>query len=206
MKSRVNLFVDELRPKVALFTLNFVSFVWTAALLLMLFIWFWVGQNATSVKDQLAEKNAQNAMLQTRLTDLSQQLSKRKEDPQLLAKISELKQDIHDKQYVVQAINQLDGLESQNFPAIMTDLASIHQPNLWLTQIKVENNKVYLQGRVTDPSVIPIWLRKLGQSTFFAGQDFGQAQIQRQQDEQLHFVIATDLTQQQDEEQKRGKK
>lgn len=206
MKSRVNLFVDELRPRVALFTLNFVSFVWTVALLLMLFIWFWVGQNATSVKDQLAEKNAQNAMLQTRLTDLSQQLSKRREDPQLLAQIAHLKQDIQDKQYVLQAIGKLDQLESQNFPAIMTDLATVHQPNLWLTQIKVENNKVHLQGRVTDPSVIPSWLKQLGQSTFFAGQDFGQAQIQRQQDEQLHFLIATDLTQQQDEEQKRGKK
>ncbi|WP_416307192.1 PilN domain-containing protein [Neptunicella sp. SCSIO 80796] len=192
MKNRINLYTQEMRPKLALFTLDFVGFVCGVALAIILLSYFWVTQRAEQLSQQYAQLNLQSDQLQLQLNQLSSRLASRKPDPQLTKQVQDLDDELQNKQRVLAGLSSITDMQSRNYPELMQELASIQQPELWLTHIQAENTKVRLEGGIQQAEILPAWLDKLAKTDFFRGQDFAQAQVYRDPDEQLRFVISSE--------------
>lgn len=191
MKYRVNLYLEELRPQLALYTLKFVTFIWGVAFVVMLLWGLWLQSSLNQVNDQYNKQLSRNNQLQADLTTLSKQLSQRTKSPVLLAKLDELTQTYQDKQYVMAELGTLNAHSSKDFGSLMENLAKVHEEDLWLTRIKVDGNNIRLEGGISYGDVVPKWLTELAQTPFFNGQNFAKARIQRDEENGLSFVITT---------------
>ncbi|MBC3766101.1 PilN domain-containing protein [Neptunicella marina] len=201
MKYRVNLYLQELRPKVALYTLKFVVFVWGVAFLTMLAIGLWLQSSLTEINTKYDQQLQRSNQLQTELSALTRQLSQRTKSPVLLKKLDELTQTYQDKQYVMAELATLNAHSSKDFASLMQNLAKVHQEDLWLTRIKVNGNDVRFEGGVSYGDVVPQWLTELAKTPFFKGQKFAKTRIQRDENSGLSFVITTSRDDKTDEVQ-----
>lgn len=193
MKYRVNLFPEELKPKLDLFTLNFVITIWAVLL------------GAMVVADFNYQSEYKDAQLRTKATQeeykaktqmhqtLKQARENRKQDPQLLAKVQELQKEEHDKYWLLTELQGRERLKNQGFSMLMNDLASNHLADVWLTRIAVNERNVRMEGATLDSAKVPQWVSMLKESEYFSGRTFAGARLYRDSEDRLNFIISSDL-------------
>lgn len=190
MKSHINLYRQELRPKLRLLSLPLVLVAWcgVAFVLVLLHIYFSVEQQEVSNKLTSIENTIQQ---QTQLKDrLQKELEGLTSDPKLKKQLIKKQQSLNLKKRVVIELQGQEKNKSTGFADLMLDLSKDHQQQLWLTRIYLNDTAVTLEGIALDSANIPIWVNSLGDSAYFTGQEFFNAHIYRNE-EQLHFTLTT---------------
>lgn len=193
MKYRVNLFPDELKPKLNLFTAGFVILMW----LLSGVVLFAVSQNyqkkyhelQNATQDTQRQYNEQNSLLKV-LTDAR---DTRAQDPALLAEVQKLQNEARDKGLLLDELRGREQLKNQGFSMLMDDLSTSHVDGVWLTRISIAEQKIRMEGATLESSKVPQWVRKLRDSQYFSGRSFAGARMFRDEEDNLNFVISSDL-------------
>ena len=83
----------------------------------------------------------------------------------------------------------------------LSRLTAQHPPSgLWLSVISLREGgrHIPLQGRSQDQELLPQYLQRLGQSPVFSGRDFARFDVQRGDDQLLHFDLSSQQKDQED--------
>lgn len=194
MKNRVNLFPQELKPKLKLFTVNVVIIAWSVSSALL----FAVSQNYQATYDDI---QAQTRNIQDEYNTKSKTLKMLKEardtraqDPALLAEVEKFQREATDKRLLLEELRGREQLKNQGFSMLMRDLSQQHVDNIWLTRINIEEQKIRIEGATLESSSVPIWVNRLKESDYFAGRSFAGARMFRDDEDDLNFVISSDLS------------
>lgn len=191
MKFRVNLYPQELRPRYELITLSFVFCIWILAIGLVGGIWWYAS-------DQLVQwqslDSSQEQRLQAERTNLRNQAQLMHQEPSetLAQRVVELQKQVALRQQILSLL-QKQHQPNGGYAALMLDLAKYHHDKVWLNRIRVVDDQLLLQGGTTEGNAVPDWLAQLAQSPNFHGQEFATIQLNRDEQDNLQFMLSSEL-------------
>lgn len=194
MKYRVNLFPEELKPKLQLFTAGFVLLMWLFSGVLLFAISEHYHQEfrdmQVATRDIQQKHNQQTKMLKM----YTSARDKREQDPELLAQVNALRIEARDKGLLLEELRGREQLKNQGFSTLMEDLAATHVEGVWLTRISIQEQKIRMEGATVESSKVPFWISRLKSSDYFAGRSFAGARMFRDDEDNLNFVISSELS------------
>lgn len=193
MKYRVNLFPQELKPKLNLLTVGFVVLMWVLSGVIL----FAVSESYKAKYDdmQVQTRDTQQEYNQktTTLKTYTEARDNRAQDPELVAEVEKLRGEARDKQLLLDELRGREQLKNQGFSLLMDDLAKSHVENIWLNRINIEEKKIRIEGATLESAAVPLWVSQLRESTYFSGRSFAGARMFRDDQDELNFVISSDL-------------
>jgi len=191
MKSRINLYLPELHPKLEVLTLSFVLTIWAILFTILGLVYYHDYSHGESVKTDLMVIEVQKQLVEDRLVELNETLASRTKDPKLLAAIESKQLEVSLKQRVIDELSGQEQFKSNGFAGLMSGLAEHHLDGLWLTRIQLDENQVMLEGGATDSSLIPQWMTQLSLTERLRGQEFSTTKLYRDPNQQLMFTLGT---------------
>lgn len=193
MKYRINLFPAELEPKLDLFTLNFVMVLWLLAGLVIASTTHYFQQISTETQTSIEKVQQEHSKLKTMFDTLKKARDTRDQNPELLAEEKKLSGEERSKFLLLNELQGREQLKNQGFSMLMRDLSKQHIIEVWLTQISIQETRVRIEGGSIESSKVPFWVSKLRQSEYFSGRNFAGARMYRNEDDDLTFVLSSDL-------------
>ena len=190
MKSSMNLYQTEFRPHFIWMTLSHLISICLFITAVAAICEFWLQQEQFQVENQLKQKQSTLNQQKAILNEMTSALAMRVEDPKLIAMLASLSNDIRGKEALLARLEELAQQQSHSFSKMLTSLAKIDTDDLWLTRVQVVDNDLSMQGVIAEPNALPLWIRRLSETEYFANRTFREAQISRDS-EQLVFSLAT---------------
>ncbi|TDY04071.1 PilN domain-containing protein [Thiohalophilus thiocyanatoxydans] len=145
------------------------------------------------LQEQLVAREQQKADLEEQLAVFRQQLQAEKGDQALQESVDALNRELSTKQRVLQALSGQRFGNSEGFVEQLSGLARQRIEGLWLTELVIRRGgtRLDMQGRSLKPEYVPNYLQKLSAEPIFAGTDFENLVIRRNEDHpgQLDFQL-----------------
>lgn len=193
MKSRINFLRDDFKPQIILLNLDFVVGVVSVSLLAILVGWFIANNQFQQAKFDGAQNSESIQQKIALIETLTKATEGRSQDPEIIARVEQRQQELDVKQQIIDELAARETQKSNAFSALMLDLASNHQADLWLTSIVLDERKLYLEGKTSDSEALPKWVNRLNQAHYFADKEFARAQMFRDAQKTLNFVLSSEL-------------
>lgn len=117
-------------------------------------------------------------------------------DERLPLELSEKERDNRELLRLIAYLQLLSGQRTSGFVAPLLALTEHHPASgLWLSGISLREGGVHmrLQGLSQDQELLPAYLQRLGQSPVFSGREFARFDVQRGDDQLLHFDLSSQL-------------
>lgn len=155
------------------------------------------------LENRLAEQEQQKVALEERVSALRTQLESRSGDRQLQQSVEALNAELETRQRILQALSGKRFGNTGGFVEHLSGLARQRIEGLWLTGLDLHHGgtRLDLQGRSRQPEFVPNYLQKLAAEPIFAGTEFENLNISRNEtqrnlvDFQLHSRVTRDKTQ-----------
>ncbi|MBC9252529.1 MSHA biogenesis protein MshI [Pseudomonas alcaligenes] len=163
----------------------------------------WQAWQLHSGEQRLAQKEQDAQEQETRLAAAKASFVDPVLDPSLPKEAAAREAENRELQRLLTYLNVLDGQQAAGFVAPLRALSAQHpQSGLWLTAIGLSEggSQMRLQGRSQGQEDLPRYLERLGQSPQFKGREFARFEVQRQDDQLLHFDLSSRL----DDKEKAG--
>jgi Tfp pilus assembly protein PilN len=188
MKTRIDLYRDEFKPQFIWLSATNTIVFGVIALIVMGAIYFTIWQDQQTQQQKLAQVKSTIESKQRDLDKLSKQLTLRKTDPVLLAKLLRQKMKLFTAKHLAEKLDSLSVLQERPFSSALNSFAEVNNSDVWLTSFKVNNKHILIEGNISEPGALPVWLKSIGKTDFFNNRNFGAATVLRI-DEQLSFTI-----------------
>lgn len=190
MKTRINLYLPELRPVKEVLPLSSSVLYMVMSVVITLCI---IG-GFSYVNQQLrAEQQILNSELivqESRLTEKAAELAAVTTNTPLLKKIDKTKADIIQKDTILEALKHQFAV-NVGFAELFTGLAEIEMKDVWLTDIKSKSGKLSFTGKALDAETVPQWITAIEASPIFMGQSFSTLELLRE-DTLVTFTLHND--------------
>lgn len=123
---------------------------------------------------QVAANDAQLKTLRTQLTVLGQQMAARKSDPRLEQDLETAKATLAARGEVLDYLNRRMGTDAVSYADYLRGFARQGMPGLWLTgfEYRSADGGMEIAGRLTEPSLLPEYIRRLNREPAFQGRAF----------------------------------
>jgi Tfp pilus assembly protein PilN len=118
-------------------------------------------------------------------------------DPQLPLRLADIDAQNRALQSLVSYLDVVARQQRIGFVAPLAALAAQHPPSgLWLNAISLREGgtQMRLQGFSQHQQMLPQYLERLGQSAVFKGREFARFDVQRGDDQLLHFDLSSRAT------------
>lgn len=180
---QVNLYQDELRKQ----ELNFSAAQLAQLSLVLILVFalvsgfkFWQLQQQ---QHALAEQQQKQQQAMAELQQLQQALATRQKDLSLAKQLDEKSRELANKQKVLTILSQDEFGNTHGFSSYMTGLARQRLEGLWLTRLRIAEGgtDISMFGTTSSPSLLPKYLQRLSVEKIFAGTEFKNMLISRQQ-------------------------
>lgn len=188
MKTIINLYTDELRPKPQRLTLQSFTVVTVLASVLM-FVWIAVSvwqvqqieQQLLTIKTKTTEQQQLNNALLAQLATLPtvEQLQKQVDEAQAQYQL---------RAQTLAILQQHLAQRGVDVPQVMQYLASTPIADLWFEQFTVGGEVVRFQGQAVNAQALPKWLLAIRQQPLFSGLKLDTLAVEQQQ-QGLTFVV-----------------
>ena len=198
MKQQINLYQAGMRDRRPAFS----AIAMCAGLVLcsaaLLAVWLYASAQAEAMATQLQVAQRQEAAAAGRLDALTRTLESR-EDSSASNTLREALAALKKREHLLQLIDG-DSLGDRNgFSASLEALANHRLGGLWLTRIRVVSPglQTTLEGRATEPSLVPEYLLGLADNDALRGQRFDSFVIERPDSERpapLSFTMTSQST------------
>ncbi|GDY26468.1 hypothetical protein AHAT_23580 [Agarivorans sp. Toyoura001] len=189
MKTRINLYVEEFRPKPERGSLRQAVISWGIVGVLALVWGFWQQQQTNAA---VVSSSAQRQLLnqqEQQLNKLKAAIEQRALDPRLQREVSLVQQELTLKQLLDQRLKG-HGYANSGFSSSLNALASIEDSQIWLTEINIQRGRMALAGQSTSSDAVPKWLKQFKAYPDLSQQQFAGLKIFRDEDQQLHFSLS----------------
>ncbi|RKF21381.1 hypothetical protein DBZ36_01645 [Alginatibacterium sediminis] len=194
MKTRINLYLDEFKPKTQPVSLGQTVLLWVL-LLVVLVSMTWLNSLETKSLDQqtlLVRENLANE--QGIQKELQVQVAKRRIDPDLELQVEQLSADLALKQELSKRLSG-NSFANGGFSELMQELADIDEPQLWLNAIDIRGQALQLRGLTLSADIVPRWIGRFSQHPSLGNKSFHSMLIERDQEQTdlLHFQLSSEL-------------
>lgn len=193
MKYRVNLFPQELKPRLELVTFGFTLVVWLLCIIFVGLVTYFYQSSYSEIQQNTRKVQQQHNSQKSLLDTLTAARDKRVQDPKLLAQVDKLQGELRAKQLLLNELQGREQLKNQGFSLLMKDLAEQHIQEIWLTRININERLIRVEGGSVDSSKVPFWVSRLKNTEYFEGRDFAGARMYRNDADELFFVLSSDL-------------
>lgn len=189
MKHSINLYTDALKPKAELVTLTRITLLVALLLLIMLVLrgsYAWQEQRLSSEQRQL---DTQLTEQRREMTQLAQQQSAQRAQPELAQRVDNLQQQLHLQQALARELESRGGFNQSNYARILRDLSAIHQSDLWLTHIEKDQGRLVLKGQTLSSANLPRWMSRFDQVESLRGHHFAVVALERDDSDVIQFEL-----------------
>ncbi|PTS82082.1 MSHA biogenesis protein MshI [Pseudomonas sp. HMWF032] len=156
----------------------------------------WTGWQLHEGAQRLAVLHAQAQEEEAQLEAVRGNFVEPQLDTRLPEELAAREHDNRELQRLIAYLQVLGVQRSAGFVAPLTALTEQHpQSGLWLSGISLHQGgrHMRLQGRSQDQELLPQYLQRLGQSAVFKGREFARFDVQRGDDQLLHFDLSSQL-------------
>lgn len=177
MKHNVNFYFDEFKPKKQIISLKKALMLTVIITLLVIFFAFTSAQKAQQKQQSLAKMRILVAEKRALVSEFENALKSRKLDPKLTELIVQLQKKIEIKQQITQQIQDRSQNQINGYSQLMADLSQTMPTGIWLNKISFSDVQIELAGATQQAQLLPKWLQKLEQSTYFNDRAFNNLQL-----------------------------
>lgn len=189
MKTRINLYLDELHPQRQWLSLSRLVGAWGGLLLLLLAGGGAIQYIALQSSHQLSGLQQQIRQVDTATKQLNAQLAARHPDAGLQHELSMRQEEYRSKQQLQQHLSQIGTLQNKGFAAWLYDLAQARSPGIALRSFAIENNQLRLQGEAAANNAVPVWLSHFSAYPTLRERQFSALDVTRQKSGVLQFRL-----------------
>ncbi|MCC5855979.1 MAG: hypothetical protein JJU10_09960 [Idiomarina sp.] len=191
MKHAINLYHPSLRPERELLTSQ--RLLLTLALVVLVLVGWRValGLSEFRLAQSQTQVSAEQSSLRADVTTLGQRARERRPDRDLSRRVDALEADIAVRRALLQEFARRGQVQRQDFSPLLTQLAAIHQDGIWLTRIRVNQERVELHGKTLNAALIPRWMGKFEEAQSLAGFRFSIVELKRDSQEILNFALSS---------------
>lgn len=172
MSQQVNLILPELRPRFDWLGLPVVLSVALLGLLGLVAAGVSTNQQAARLTAQEAQVKARLQLMQQQSKEMGVALGARTGDASLPERIEELRLAVEQRQEAVKALGQGGEPGDPGFADSMRGFSRQVLDGVWLTAFSLSGQQIEIRGRLTEPSLLPIYIRRLNGEAAFAGRRF----------------------------------
>lgn len=194
MKTSINFYVDDLKPKKYFLTLTNTAILTSIALLMML---VWLGTLLVN-NHELENKNSQLTVqldgLQLQLNNYQEALVNHNNQAAFKRERDTLIQTIDGKKTLLKIVTERTSDEAVDYYQVMKDLTEHHDHDLWLTQFTFNKNQVSFNGYALQSKAVTNWLSYLQATTTFSGREFSLLEIRAHDENVVEFKTATTVS------------
>lgn len=190
MKSQINLLHEEFIPRFRWISgSHFFSLVLFSVVFCVVFYgYFYLAYESESVIAESIQDDIN--VRQSTIDDLTNSLTERTTDPVLEGRLTSLIAQTKMRNELLNKVKGLSSLEQRTFSNMFTSFAEADVGDIWLTEFTASSEDLSIQGSMSRPKTLPIWLEKLSQTVFFQNQEFDVASLERK-DDLLNFELRT---------------
>ncbi|WP_372767751.1 PilN domain-containing protein [Pseudoalteromonas sp.] len=190
MKTRINLYLEELKPKREFLTLANVVICWGGLIaVLAVTIGIFTNLNQAS-KEKVKTLQLQVEQYKTELTQAQQALERKQDKSPLIRRIEKKKSELLEKQRLLDFMLTKTAQAKFDYAQVMTDLARNTHREVWLKEFRFIGEEITLVGAATHGSAIPEWLNGLKNTDYFSEKSFSLLQFEKQENG-VEFQVAT---------------
>ncbi|REL31814.1 PilN domain-containing protein [Thalassotalea euphylliae] len=191
IKSSINLLQAELVPKKPWLSLPTVITIWGLTLIVMFAGASYSHWQQSKTAQELARLNQQNQQFNDQLEQLKAQQISAKADSQLTAELASLKTLTRNKRYLYGHLTNTEYSYIGGFASAMAELSQLHNPNISLTHINIQERQFYFAGMARQASAVPRWLANFEKSQVLSGQVFQQMRLIESDDKLISFQVSS---------------
>lgn len=191
MKQRINLYQSALQPVPQRFALP--TLVRSCSLVLLVIAGV-AGTFQYQLQQQQLQTNKIQAAVQQKseeLANLQQALDNRQPEQALLQQVEQLNTEIAQKQQLLQYLTADQQAQPPQYAAVLQQLSAQDLPQFWLRSFRLGKAGVEFDGVTRNAALVPQWLRQLGQSPQFSGQQFSAVSFQPLSQDYLQFRVSS---------------
>lgn len=177
-KLSINLLQEDLIPKKSYWNLNTVALIWLLALILIIVSAVYSGQKITGLKKEFQATQNENNKQTILLTELEDKIAKNRVDENLLTQLNNLKFLLANKSDVLSQLTDKSSTYASGYASAMTELASLHHPEISLQKVKINNSQLTFVGLAKKPDAVPAWLAGFEESVFLSGKAFSHFKLE----------------------------
>ena len=179
MTQQINLYDPQLQRQREWLTATNLALTSVVLLLIVLVAGAWVRTTAGKLEAEAALLEPQAKALQDQLPLLGQQLSARKPDARLEQQLAELKAQESSRVAILGLLQKGLGPGAVSFAEYLRGFARQTPSGLWLTGFAVagDGTGMEIQGRTTNPVLIPEYIKRLTGEKAFHGRAFAALQL-----------------------------
>lgn len=189
MKSRLDLYTQEFRPRRQWGTLPQILLAWGLLSLLLLTYGLYSNWQHQRQSRQLAQLQGQLSVVKAEASRLEAQLAKHQPSPALVALLKEKQLRADGMQLMLQRLDQLAPERVQSYADLLADLAQIMSPQLSLERIQVEQERISLAGETRSSQEVPAWVDRFKQTHTLSGKQFSELALSRDKEGRLLFEL-----------------
>lgn len=191
MKHSINLYLEDLRPKVYYLTLANLS------LLALVVVGSFSALLASTYFDieKIQQQNQQLTTLknnaQTQLEKLQQELVKHNDKATFNNQKLQLEKNLQAKQMLWEGVGKRIETSTVNYYHVMKDLTEHHDHDVWLSSFQVGEKEAAFSGFSLNSGAVTRWMTYLQSSDSFKGREFSHLNVKAIDERVLQFQIAT---------------
>lgn len=191
MKSRLNLYTQELQPEREFPSLVLVVKVVAFLICVLTLVGAFLHYRLNSLQEKHANWQQQVNTQQQTVEQLRRALGQKEPSADLVSEHVALSTTVEQKRMLLAFIEQEQKKTTIKFGAAMAHLADIDPAGFWLTEFSFSPRSSAFKGYTLKADCLPAWLEKLSEHAFFQGQNFSGFEIQpsEQDSEVLFFVV-----------------
>jgi len=185
---QINLYQAQFKPKQVLLPAKQLYLIATLPIILFLAISVYLSNNQASFSDSIAIQSEQLQPLKQQLSELQLKVNSRKENPLLLAELTQFRTQLVAKQTLLAHLDSQKQSNQFSFSSMLEALSQQHIKNMWLTRFSLldSGNFIAIQGSAFNAELVPEYIDSLAKSEQFNGKQFSVFQLQ-QQDKSEYF-------------------
>jgi len=172
MSQQINLILPELRPRFDWLGLPVVLSAAFVGLLIIIASTGMVGQRVNYLATQEAQLKTRLQALQQQSKEMGVALGARKGDASLPERIEELRLAVEQRQDAMKALGQGREPGEAGFSESLRAFSRQVVEGVWLTAFSLSGKNIEIRGRLTEPSLLPAYIKRLNGESAFAGRRF----------------------------------
>lgn len=189
MKTRVNLFTQEFKPKKEKLNLLHASSIFGVVFVLMLGLIVSAHYDEQQLISELDKQNNVLEQLESENNELNAQLEQHIENPVLRQQLAGINNKLRYQQDILSVLGQLSAVQNSSFSVLMDDLARLRDDDLRLQTIRLSADTMTLEGIAREHEAIPRWVAQFEQGSSLKNREFTSLNIGRNAEDIITFKL-----------------
>lgn len=172
MSQQINLLLPELRPKRHWLAFPMVAGAALAGVVLVAGLAAWGRYQVQMLAHAQARSETELKGLQQQVQLLAQTLAGRQPNAALQAEIDRLHESVRQREDSLRTVEEGKIGSGGGHASLMRGFARQIMDGVWLTGFSSAGNDVEIRGRLADPGLLPLYIRRLNGDAIFQGRRF----------------------------------